>query len=759
MMQTCPNCFHQYAQELGLCPRCGFVPGDNPQEPYCLAPGHLLNGRFSIGLTEHILPWGICYKALDTAEQRLVSVWEFFPQDFVYRPETVVIPKEARQKDLFDREKEDFAARAKFLSSHDLLSFPKVLFAFSENNTEYAVTEMFSGRMYHLPTEPPKSANAIDTVITSFLPLFHDLDLLSLQGGFVEEISPDSLWETESGVITSLFLQSLILPEMEQHSEGHKAVFIVLKELVTVQKTIYSLGATLYTIFTGNTLPVQSDGQVGSPIPAPNTFNQVLPAEVSAAIMKALDPDPENRYSSCEEFASALSGNHAPTPPSEPFSYPNPVHTPKPRSKYHVPLVAAAICLVIVILAAVGIWYAMTHSQTDDSTDSAKTASSLSSSIEDVSSNVALESTLLASPSPSPAPTPSPTPTPIPTPVPVDSVAYNIERKDHSISDDNGNILLEHYYDLVVLEGDTEAIQTINAALEAEYQEFIESNKSSNQDSVSQFGGNPNLTLTNVMSGQVTYNEHGVISIVHSLNWMMGGIHNVVYSAMTFDLNTGEMLTLPTLFMDIPKNSVEAYVEAKAIQYIIDTRDTGGWMDNAESIVENCSIDEMNYCIDHGEICLLFPGYELKSAMAGPVSIPLGLSYPLNEQADLATTLAAGSDGNGAAWSYLDDGTSPERGVNVSIGMLYFREDGTCSFMMGYYYADGVGSQSGTYEVDGNTLSLHLRDDATGETSEYEYQAVLFGDAVVLTQLSTNGLYHNYPQGSVLALYDVFAAE
>lgn len=340
----------------------------------------------------------------------------------------------------------------------------------------------------------------------------------------------------------------------------------------------------------------------------------------------------------------------------------------------------------------------------------------------------------------------------------MDSVNYNIERKDHSVTDESGNILLEHYYDLVVLDGDTEAIQAINAALEADYQNFVESNKSTNQSSIEQFGGNPNLTLTNAMTGQVTYNENGVISIVHSLNWMMGGIHNVVYSAVNFDLNTGEKLTLPTLFIDIPKNTVEAYVDAKAVQYIIDNGNDG-WVDNAESIVEGCSIDEMNFCIDHGEIVLLFPSYELKVGMAGPVSIPIGLAYPLPEQTDLASTLVAGSDGNGAAWSFLDDTSSPERGVNVSIGLLYLREDGTCSFMMGYYYAGGLGSQSGTYDLDGSTLSLHMRDDSTGQAYEYEYQAVLFGDAVVLTQLSMDGLFYNYPQGSVLALYDVYAAE
>lgn len=760
MMQTCPNCFHQYDQELGLCPRCGFVPGDNPQEPYCLSPGTVLNNRYFIGLAEHILPWGICYNALDTVEQRQVSVWEFFPRDIAYRTETQIIEWEPYQRKTFERSKMDFVAISKFLSNQSLLSFPRVLLSFPENNTEYAVTEAFIARRYHLPAELPKSGAAINSVITSILPLLHDLESLSQQGVAVTEISPDTLWETESGILTSLFLQSSKLPEPESHSEDEGAVLASPGKKENIQGMIYSLGATLYTIFTGNTLPLLAERQADSSVPAANSLNMALPSEINDAVMHAIDLDPGKQYSSFEEFISALHGAHTITlSPAQFFSHNTP-YAPKQQVKYPVSLIVAAVGAIIVILAVIGIWYAMSHSQTDGTTSLVESATSgLSSSRENISSDSSSEHATMASPSPSPTPTPTPTPTPIPTPVLIDSVTYNIERKDHSISDENGNVLLEHFYDLVVLEGETEAIQAINAALEADYQQFVESNKSVNQDSVAQFGGNPNLTLTNAMSGQVTFNEHGVISIVHSLNWMMGGIHNVVYSAMTFDLNTGEKLTLPTLFMDTPKNSVEAYVEAKAIQYIIDTRDTGGWMDNAESIVENISIDEMNFCIDHGEVVLLFPNTELKAGMAGPVSIPLGISYPLPEQNDLATTLAAGSDGNGAAWSYLDDATSPERGVNVSVGMLYLREDGTCSFMMGFYYAGGVGSQSGTYDLDGDTLSLHLRDDSTGQASEYQYQAVLFGDAVILTQLSTNGLYHNYPQGSVLALYDVYATD
>ena len=213
MMQTCPNCFHQYDQELGLCPRCGFFPGDNPQEPYCLSPGTVLNNRYFIGLADHILSWGICYNALDTVEQRQVSVWEFFPRDIAFRTETQIVEKELHQGETFERSKMDFATISKFISNQSLLSFPRVLLSFPENNTEYAVTEAFIARRYHLPAELPKSEAAINAVITPFDP--HpsaDLESLSQQGAIVNEISPDTLWETESGILTSSFLQSSNCP-------------------------------------------------------------------------------------------------------------------------------------------------------------------------------------------------------------------------------------------------------------------------------------------------------------------------------------------------------------------------------------------------------------------------------------------------------------------------------------------------------------------------------------------------------------------
>lgn len=755
MMITCPNCFQQYDEELGLCPHCGYAPGENPREPFCLSPGYLLDSRFAIGLADRILPWGICYKAFDTTENRMVSVWEFYPQDLVNRMENGVYEKEPSQSDIFSREKDSFAVRSDFLLSQKLLSFPKVLFTLTENNTEYAVTELFSAAPYKLPSEMPTSVTAIEDSVSSLLSLCHDLDTLSLQGALVRGISPESLWKTEAGALTVIPLQSLIVPGMDVPTENTSSPYAPPEGNIDIRGSVYSLGATLYTMLTGQVPPAPSKRITGVSVAVANSLNTFLPSMVSAAIMQAIDLDPTRRYISCEEFASALRSNPLPSPTVPTITAPT-TFTDSPTQKGKTPLFIAAVCIIIVVLVLVCIWFITSHSKDGNDTSSAISSSNLSSDPDNSSSNIISET--LSEATPSPSPSPSPTPTPTPTPVPMDSVNYNIERKDHSVLDESGNILLEHYYDLVVLDGDTEAIQAINAALEADYQNFVESNKSTNQSSIEQFGGNPNLTLTNAMTGQVTYNENGVISIVHSLNWMMGGIHNVVYSAVNFDLSTGEKLTLPTLFIDIPKNSVEAYVDAKAVQYIIDNGNDG-WVDNAESIVEGCSIDEMNFCIDHGEIVLLFPSYELKVGMAGPVSIPIGLAYPLPEQTDLASTLVAGSDGNGAAWSFLDDTSSPERGVNVSIGLLYLREDGTCSFMMGYYYAGGLGSQSGTYDLDGSTLSLHMRDDSTGQAYEYEYQAVLFGDAVVLTQLSMDGLFYNYPQGSVLALYDVYAAE
>jgi serine/threonine-protein kinase len=77
---------------------------------------------------------------------------------------------------------------------------------------------------------------------------------------------------------------------------------------------IYSLGVTLYQMVTG-TMPIPGEndyalmhGHVTHVPVAPMLVNPYVPANVSAAIMKALEKEPRDRFQLAEDFAAALDG-------------------------------------------------------------------------------------------------------------------------------------------------------------------------------------------------------------------------------------------------------------------------------------------------------------------------------------------------------------------------------------------------------------------------------------------------------------------
>ncbi len=210
---------------------------------------------------------------------------------------------------------------------------------------------------------------------------------------------------------------------------------------------------------------------------------------------------------------------------------------------------------------------------------------------------------------------------------PVNSVEYEIQKKDHSYRDGDGKVLIEAYYDLVVLQGEGQAIQTINASIEKDYQTYVstteEAIEGAKNDPYLKPGGGYHTTSDAV----VTHNDDGVISIYFSTSWMMGGVHNFNNYAMTFDLNTGKKLTLPDLFPDIDKESLSSSVKKQVKAYLSANSDRN-WWDNAEEIVDDYSIDKMAFCLNKGKITVFFDTYELAPGASGPVVVELSLTFP-----------------------------------------------------------------------------------------------------------------------------------
>ena len=73
----CPGCMNEKVTE-GKCPICGYNP-DEPANPMFLAPGSMLDARYSVGKVLDTNGEGVTYLGYDTVTATTVNIREFFP--------------------------------------------------------------------------------------------------------------------------------------------------------------------------------------------------------------------------------------------------------------------------------------------------------------------------------------------------------------------------------------------------------------------------------------------------------------------------------------------------------------------------------------------------------------------------------------------------------------------------------------------------------------------------------------------------------
>ena len=110
MLTRCPNCFREYESKLGLCPFCGFAPGDSAQDPQALLPGTILADRFIVGAVRNKAPQTILYDAWDQLHNQKVMAWEYFPADLAERSPDGLQVVSPQNETEFSRGKELYSA-------------------------------------------------------------------------------------------------------------------------------------------------------------------------------------------------------------------------------------------------------------------------------------------------------------------------------------------------------------------------------------------------------------------------------------------------------------------------------------------------------------------------------------------------------------------------------------------------------------------------------------------------------------------------
>ena len=123
--------------------------------------------------------------------------------------------------------------------------------------------------------------------------------------------------------------------------------------------------------------------------------------------------------------------------------------------------------------------------------------------------------------------------------------------------------------------------------------------------------------------------------------------------------------------------------------------------------------------------------------------------------------------GTEAGWiTNLDDGSSTDFVTGTTICGLTFAEDGTFTGYAGWYESESAGNLEGTYQIDGDQLTLQLRSttaayagEPAGETqtSTTEYRVTEDGKYLLWEQLSDTGVTAMIGRGDRMLFVDAAA--
>lgn len=214
-------------------------------------------------------------------------------------------------------------------------------------------------------------------------------------------------------------------------------------------------------------------------------------------------------------------------------------------------------------------------------------------------------------------------------PVSLDMAEYEIVLEDRSIRNANGDVLIEVSYEKVVLLGDVPEWQQINTLIQADCADFLTSNQESlfgtvedTEEILHSMGMNYG-DLFCTISAEVAHNANGLFSIHKSMGWFMGGVFNAENFGLTFDLRTGEAVTLESL-SQLPPEEFEQQLKDIASHWLRETYGEG-LFGPPEEVLGGYGLEDLMFYIENGQIILTFPTYTFAAGAAGSSVIPTGI--------------------------------------------------------------------------------------------------------------------------------------
>ena len=332
----------------------------------------LKNGEYRIISTLGQGGFGITYLAQQTNLYRNVVIKEFFIKDHCERDNATrrVSLGTSGSREMIERFREKFVKEARNIAAFDHPNIVRVIDVFEENNTAYYVMEYHSAGSLGSLVDNRGALNEDDALyyirqVASALKYVHSRKMMHL------DIKPDNILVNsrgeavlidfglskrydEKGKATSttpIGISHGYAP-MEQYNPGGVGEFSPATD-------VYSLGATLFTLLTGE-MPPPALQLVDSRSLQSDLVEKNVSGAVAEAVIKSMSFMREARPQSIAEFLSMLDAQPAtgscsrPTQPMNNNGAATADNEPKKPFNWKIPvgIVAAILC---VVFAGVGI--------------------------------------------------------------------------------------------------------------------------------------------------------------------------------------------------------------------------------------------------------------------------------------------------------------------------------------------------------------------------------------------------------------------
>lgn len=213
-------------------------------------------------------------------------------------------------------------------------------------------------------------------------------------------------------------------------------------------------------------------------------------------------------------------------------------------------------------------------------------------------------------------------PTPAPTQPPARQADYEILRLDHSVRNEDGEVIISFYYDQAILNNGNE-FKEINRILAANAADFLNRYPVDEMtDLAKQMQIGPEYPFVCNVTAEVTHNADGIFSVKLTRDWYAGGVRNLDYDGMTFDLGSDRAVTLTELFPEeadviITRLKTLTWVELSAMYGEI--ADAEMW-----DKLQAYEAEDFLFYIQNGELILTFPTYSFGPGAAGAMILPTG---------------------------------------------------------------------------------------------------------------------------------------